>query len=99
MTNDCGATPTFPDWRETPTLSIAEAAKWMGISRPTAYAHAKSGVIPTIKIGGSVRVSTRELAELLRLPVSEQVPGDEQPSTDEVNEVQSTTADVRGEDQ
>jgi excisionase family DNA binding protein len=33
------------------TISVEEAGRLLGISRGSVYAHAKSGAIPTIKLG------------------------------------------------
>lgn len=46
-------------------LTIVEAAKILGLSRPTAYKLAKSGELPTIKLGRKVVVSKVQLNRLL----------------------------------
>ncbi len=45
-----------PGHDERKTLTIAEAAKALGIGRNQAYEAARSGDIPSIKIGGRVLV-------------------------------------------
>jgi excisionase family DNA binding protein len=56
------------DRPERRTISVPEAAKWLGISRGAAYAAAISGQIPTIRIGRLLRVPIvaleRKLAEV-----------------------------------
>lgn len=41
---------------EQKTISIPEAGRWLGVSRNTAYAAAKHGQIPTIRVGRQYRV-------------------------------------------
>jgi hypothetical protein len=51
---------------ETQTLTIPEAGKtYFGLSRNAAYAAAKRGDIPTIKIGKLLRVPIRALERML----------------------------------
>ena len=47
------------------TLKIDEAAKALGISRNTAYDAAKSGELPTVKIGKRLLVPRAALERLL----------------------------------
>jgi excisionase family DNA binding protein len=47
------------------TLSIAEAAKSLGVSRTYAYQLARAGQIPTFKLGGRIVVPVRKLEELV----------------------------------
>lgn len=42
-------------------ISVAEAAKIMGVSTSTAYRLARENRIPVIRIGSSVRVNLRQL--------------------------------------
>ena len=58
----------MPDTGETPVrgmLTVAEVASQLRISRPTAYRLAKTGVIPTVRIGGTIRVPARQLVDTL----------------------------------
>lgn len=48
------------------TLSVEEAGRILGISRGAAYAHAKSGAIPTIKLGKRVLVPKAAFEKLLQ---------------------------------
>jgi excisionase family DNA binding protein len=48
------------------TCSIPEAAERLGIGRNSAYAAAKRGEIPTIRIGNLVRVPEVQLDRMLR---------------------------------
>ena len=59
--------PRIPDPRVTPTLSVPEAGRILGIGRSAAYEAVKSGDIPAIKVGRSVRVPTARLLALLGL--------------------------------
>jgi excisionase family DNA binding protein len=42
----------YPEWRQRTTISIPEYAKIVGVGKNTAYAAAKSGEIPVIKLQG-----------------------------------------------
>jgi excisionase family DNA binding protein len=55
-----------PDDSQCRTLSVEEAGRLLGISRGAAYAHAKSGAIPTIKLGKRVLVPKAALEKLLQ---------------------------------
>ena len=59
-----------PLWHADPTRPTA--AKLLGISKNTAYAAAKSGEIPTIRLGVQYRVPVAKLLDLLGL--SDQTP-------------------------
>jgi excisionase family DNA binding protein len=50
---------------EKQTLSIAEAAKALGVGRAAAYEAARKGQLPTIRIGRRLLVPLAELARLL----------------------------------
>ena len=50
---------------ERQTLSIPEAAAYLGIGRNTAYEAARTGELPTIRIGGRIVVSRIALERLL----------------------------------
>lgn len=51
-----------------PTISVPDAGKlFFGLARNAAYAAAKDGDIPTIKIGGRIMVPVVPLAEKLGL--------------------------------
>lgn len=53
------------------TLSVAEAAKALGISRTLAYELAHTGVLRTVKLGRRVVVPQSALTELLERPSAE----------------------------
>jgi hypothetical protein len=53
-----------------PTTSVPLAGKLLGIGYTRAYQSAKSGEIPTIKLGRKIVVPTAKLRELLGLPAS-----------------------------
>jgi excisionase family DNA binding protein len=55
-----------------PTISVAYAAKLLGVSRSAAYRAAASGQLPTITFGRRLLVPTSRLLEMLGLPVEEQ---------------------------
>jgi excisionase family DNA binding protein len=52
-------------WSEAKTQSIDETAKELGIGRNQAYAAAKRGEIPTIRIGKRILVLKEPLRRLL----------------------------------
>lgn len=62
-----------PDASDRPTLSVPEAGRIFGLSRPSAYAAAARGEIPTIKMGRRLLVPTGKLRSMLGLPVDEPV--------------------------
>lgn len=57
------------------TLTVPEAGRIIGISRGCAYEAAKSGQIPTIRIGGRLVVPKAALLKMLESPGSAQVGG------------------------
>ena len=59
-------TPAIVDeLRSAPTVSVEVAARVLGISRPYGYALARSGELPTIKVGNRIRVRSRYLLDLI----------------------------------
>jgi excisionase family DNA binding protein len=64
------------DWRERSTLTVEEAGFVLGIGRSSAYYAARTGDIPTIRIGGRVLVPVAALRRLLGelLPTDEERP-------------------------
>lgn len=48
-----------------PTLTVAAAAKIVGISRRHAYELVANGQIPSVRFGGAIRVPTRRLLAIL----------------------------------
>ena len=50
-----------------PTVDLIVAGLALGVGRTAAYTAAVSGEIPTIKVGGKIRVSTAALREMLGL--------------------------------
>jgi excisionase family DNA binding protein len=53
-----------------PTTSVPTAGKVLGISGMHAYRCAKTGEIPTLKLGRRVLVPTAALAAMLKIPAS-----------------------------
>ncbi len=51
------------------TLTVPEAAEALGIGRAAAYEAARTGQIPTIKIGKRILVPVAALERLLKKPV------------------------------
>jgi excisionase family DNA binding protein len=51
--------------RKTATITVPEAAKWLGVGRNTAYEAAARGEIPTIRIGARVLVPVERLRAML----------------------------------
>ena len=48
-----------------PLLKVPEAAKFLRISRNVAYAAIRGGSIPSIRVGGSIRVPRSRLLEMV----------------------------------
>lgn len=61
------ATPTLDELRSgPPTLSIEQAARYLGVSRAYGYTMAREGRLPTIKLGAKrVRVPALALLKML----------------------------------
>jgi excisionase family DNA binding protein len=53
------------DWRDRVTMRVPEVARILDISRTTAYAAARAGDIPTIKLAGRLRVVVAGLRKKL----------------------------------
>lgn len=51
--------------RERLTLTVAEAADLLGISRSTAYECVRTGDLPSIRMAGRILVPRKRLEELL----------------------------------
>jgi excisionase family DNA binding protein len=49
------------------TLTVEQAGRALGIGRNAAYAAAKRGDIPTVRIGGAIRVPTAPIRRMLGL--------------------------------
>lgn len=64
MTTEPGPVP-YPE--ERPTVTVEEAAQWLGIGRSAAYVAAQRGEIPAIRLGRLVRIPTAALRVLLAL--------------------------------
>lgn len=47
------------------TYSVTEVAQLLGISRASAYTHIRTGVIPSITLGGRIVVPRRALEAML----------------------------------
>jgi excisionase family DNA binding protein len=59
--------PPLPTPAEQPTLAVEVAGGYLGISRPAAYAAARSGELPTVRIGRRLLVPTAALRRLLEI--------------------------------
>lgn len=53
------------------TFSVEETARYLGIGRSTAYAAARDGSLPTIRISKRILVPAARLRELLGLEAAE----------------------------
>jgi excisionase family DNA binding protein len=60
------------------SCTVDQAAEVLGISRSAAYAAAKSGELPTIRIGRRFVVPTAELRRMLRIDVSESIDSEDE---------------------
>ncbi len=47
------------------TITVTEAAVWLGISRQTAYQEVRTGTIPSIRLGRRILVPVHALEVLL----------------------------------
>jgi excisionase family DNA binding protein len=68
---------TVPMPEEQPTMTIEEAAAFLGLGRSSAYEAARRGELPTLRFGRALRVPTARLRVLLGL---DQEPEGEPPS-------------------
>jgi excisionase family DNA binding protein len=57
--------PKLPDPTTEPTIRVDRAGQLLGISRATAYEAARSGQLPTLRIGKRLVVPTAALLRLL----------------------------------
>lgn len=55
----------LPDANETPTVTVEEAGRLLGVSRGSAYEAAASGELPTIRIGRRLLVPVARLRAML----------------------------------
>jgi len=55
----------LPDAEERPAITVGEAAKILNVSRSSAYIAARTGELPTIRIGRRVLVPTAALRRML----------------------------------
>jgi excisionase family DNA binding protein len=76
---DAGAGPTMsrvmrsiPDPAICPTVSVEEAAGWVGLGRSAAYEAVRRGELPVLHFGRTLRVPTARLRAMLGLPVSDE---------------------------
>ncbi len=56
-----------PDPLITPTISVEDAGRLLGMSRPSAYAAVQRGDIPCIRIGRRVIIPTAKILAMLGL--------------------------------
>lgn len=57
----------IPLAEDRPTVTVEEAAEWLGLSRASGYRAARAGEIPSITIGRRIVVPTAELRRFLCL--------------------------------
>lgn len=65
MTQTHRTPPIVDELRAVPTVPVETSARVLGISRAYAYALARSGELPTIKVGRRIRVRSRYLLDLI----------------------------------
>lgn len=58
---------SLPEPREQPTISVAEAGRFLGLSKVSAYEAAHRGELPVIRIGRRLLVPTAALRRLLAI--------------------------------
>jgi excisionase family DNA binding protein len=59
--------PVVPDPYTTPTLTVEEAGEILGLGRHAAYTAARTGELPTIRLGRKLLVPTAGLLSLVGL--------------------------------
>lgn len=59
--------PERPTQVERRTISVEEAGRILGVSRGAAYAYAKDGSIPTIRLGKRLLVPKSALNKMLQI--------------------------------
>ena len=62
---------TRPDTSYPPAISVHEAARIFQVTPATAYAWVRNGEIPSIRLGGRIRIPVARLADLLGVTVEE----------------------------
>lgn len=55
----------LPDPKTTPTISVEDAGKVLGLSKDSAYRAAHAGELPTLRFGRRILVPTAALLEML----------------------------------
>jgi excisionase family DNA binding protein len=55
------------------TISVHEAAEALGVVPATVYAWVRAGEIPSLRLGGRIRIPTGKLADLLGVEPEELV--------------------------
>lgn len=71
-----GSMDPIPEPNTKPTVTVEEAGKFLGISRGSAYEAARSGDLPTIRIGHRLLVPTAALRRLLAIDDPGTPPGE-----------------------
>lgn len=64
-----------PEAQECRTMSVAAAAKILGISRTTAYECVRSGDLPSVRMGGRILIPTQRIERLLAASEPEAIAG------------------------
>jgi len=62
---------TRSETRCPPAISVHEAARILQVTAATVYSWVRNGEIPSIRLGGRIRIPTARLAELLGVTVEE----------------------------
>ena len=65
---------TVSDTHYPPTISVHEAAHILQVTPATAYAWVRNGELPSVRLGGRIRIPTARLADLLGVTVDELAP-------------------------
>jgi excisionase family DNA binding protein len=55
------------DKEATPVITVAKTARLLGVTAPTAYEWVRQGELPSIRLGGRIRIPIAKLADLLGL--------------------------------
>ena len=75
------------------TLTVEEAAQLLGIGRQSAYAAARTGELPTIKLGRRLLVPRRQLDAMLGIDLKDERPEAASPGARETSTIARQVGD------
>ena len=66
--------PTMDELRSRPSVTVPEGGACLGLARNASYKAARTGDLPTIRVGGRIVVPTARLLRMLEGEDAENVP-------------------------